>query len=303
MATGTEVDDRGAKGDHVVQSYERDADLIAAVSDYVSTALLAREAAVIVATEAHRVAVDEALASSGIDVAGHRGAGRLVSLDAAATLDGFAAGGRIARGRFRSVIAPVLARAAEESDGPVRVYGEMVALLWDAGQVSAAIDLEEAWNELRRQQPCSLFCGYPSASVSDRTQIAAWGHVCRLHSAVRRQFPLRLTAPGMARRFVFGALQAQGYSGELLDDAAMVVSELATNSVLHASSPFTVAVSSESGVVRISVHDANPTLPMPRRMKVRSRSGRGLGLVAAVADGWGVERTSQGKVVWAEIPI
>jgi anti-sigma regulatory factor (Ser/Thr protein kinase) len=84
-------------------------------------------------------------------------------------------------------------------------------------------------------------------------------------------------------------------------NAALVAAELTANSVLHAASPFTIAVSSPDGALRISVHDVSPVLPVPRRREAMAESGRGLGLVAALAEGWGAERTDDGKVVWAEL--
>jgi hypothetical protein len=43
----------------------------------------------------------------------------------------------------------------------VRVFGEMVSLLWDAGLIDAAVELEVLWNELGVQYPFSLLCAYP----------------------------------------------------------------------------------------------------------------------------------------------
>jgi hypothetical protein len=48
---------------------------------------------------------------------------------------------------FRSVVGRLMSKAAR-SGRPVRAYGEMVALLWDAGHLDAAIDVELLWNEL-----------------------------------------------------------------------------------------------------------------------------------------------------------
>ena len=84
---------------------------------------------------------------------------------------------------FEAEVGQVI-RAAGAAGHPVRVYGEMVALLWDAGQLNAALELEGLWNDLARDIPFGLYCGYPESPVSGADQRAALAEVCRLHGAV-----------------------------------------------------------------------------------------------------------------------
>jgi hypothetical protein len=88
--------------------------------------------------------------------------GRLVFLDAQATLNRFMVDGEPQQDLFESVIGEALAgvRSRAGHNG-VRAYGEMVGLLWRAGQREAAIRLEEYWNRLLESSNISLFCGYP----------------------------------------------------------------------------------------------------------------------------------------------
>lgn len=64
---------------------------------------------------------------------------------------------------------------------PVRIYGEMVGILWDMGDVAGAMRLETLWNELRRKVPFALHCGYELTARDDRAGLEA---LCRLHGAV-----------------------------------------------------------------------------------------------------------------------
>jgi hypothetical protein len=66
----------------------------------------------------------------------------------------------------------------------VRAYGEMVALLWDAGNVAGAIELEALWNDLLDDVRFGLFCAYPSASVAGHGDVEASRRVCDLHTSV-----------------------------------------------------------------------------------------------------------------------
>ena len=104
-------------GDHVVQFYDRDAELVAGVSDYLIEG--AREAAVsvVIATEAHRDAFVQQLESRGVDAAEAQRQGSLLLLDAAATLEQFMRDGRIDRDAFFAVIGGVV-RDAGSSGSP-----------------------------------------------------------------------------------------------------------------------------------------------------------------------------------------
>jgi anti-sigma regulatory factor (Ser/Thr protein kinase) len=104
-----------------------------------------------------------------------------------------------------------------------------------------------------------------------------------------------------ARRLV--AQQVTDWHAEqLLDDAVLVVSELATNAITHADSPCRVRLSLTPGTFRIDVIDAGSGTPEPQLLDLAAEHGRGLGMVAAVAAAWGIEALpGEGKLVWAEL--
>ncbi|MCU1487682.1 MAG: Regulatory protein [Actinomycetia bacterium] len=101
-----------------------------------------------------------------------------------------------------------------------------------------------------------------------------------------------------ARHFVSDVLLQAGCPDALVDRAALLVSELATSSVLHASDDFQIRVSIDE-VVRIEVTDGLPSLPA-----APDRSGEpklSLYLLDAIADRWGWDPTDEGKLVWCEL--
>ena len=118
---------------------------------------------------------------------------------------------------------------------------------------------------------------------------------------VSARFSATRDAPRTARHFMTDALVGWGYGGSLMQDAQLVVAELASNAVVHARSSFSAAARAEPFGVRISVHDASPVTPTVRENDPIALSGRGLRLVAAIAADWGVDITPDGKVVWAEL--
>jgi anti-sigma regulatory factor (Ser/Thr protein kinase) len=295
-------------GHHAVQFYVADAELIEGAGSYLSGGVSSGAVGIVIATESHREAFEAHLRDAGIDVAAERDEGTLVWLDAAATLAGFMREGTVDRDAFFEVVGTVV-QAAAATGRPVRAYGEMVALLWEAGNVTAAIDLETLWNELGTQIPFSLYCAYHSESVAGDEHADALERVCRLHSAVVTaplvettwEFSADRAAPGDARDLLVETLRHLGHGGELLEDARLVVTELAANAVVHARSSFSVSIRVEGSRVRILVGDRSLVAPAIREASSTLSSGRGMRLIAALATRWGVDFTPDGKVVWAEL--
>jgi len=316
MAVQLEEITAGA-GEHVVQFYEDDSQLAQTVGGYLTAALEDGAVAIVIATETHRRLFAAELEAAGIDPAASSLDGTLIMLDAAATMAGFIDAGQVDHTGFGRIVGSVVQRAVE-SGRPVRAYGEMVALLWEAGDVLAAIELETAWNDLARELPFALVCAYRSESVQGHEHAEALHEVCHLHTSVigsppseRRSssaaseacahFSRERQAPTAARHFVSEVLERWGHSSSLLEEAKLVVSELATNAVVHAGSPFSVAIRTNGSSLRVSVRDASPVRPSLRHDDRLAASGRGLRLVDALAVDWGTEIAAEGKTVWAEL--
>jgi hypothetical protein len=314
---------------HVVQFYDHDEALAENAGDYLAGAIAEGGAAVIVATPARCARFEARLTAAGVDVRASRRDGSLVCLDATQVARRLTRGGRVDLAAFGTHFRPAIL-AAGEAPGPVRIYGEVVALLWAAGHVNAALELEGLWNDLGREISFSLFCGYPRHLVGSSEHQGAVAEVCRLHTAVvgrplagasvtggsgaaaplrrvhwadvTRTFGGSREDTRAARGFVLRMLEP--WSGEqLAADTALVVTELATNAVLHAGSAFSVSLALSGDMIRISVGDALPLGPPGADQELAAVPGHGLGVVAAVATRWGVETVPSGKAVWAELPL
>ncbi|MBF6590924.1 MAG: MEDS domain-containing protein [Ktedonobacterales bacterium] len=175
---------RGAS-EHFVQFYESDDFLITSLADYVRAGLEAGDACVVIATPAHRESLEQRLLADGLDLAAARTRGAYLPRDASATLAKILRGDMPAPERFASVVSGVLARAAK-GGRRIRVFGEMVALLWAEGNQTAAIHLEALWNELQATtpQPFVLFCGYAMHGFVGEAQRSAFAEVCHQHARV-----------------------------------------------------------------------------------------------------------------------
>jgi anti-sigma regulatory factor (Ser/Thr protein kinase) len=308
-----------APHDHVVGFYERDDELVVEVMSFFASALDHEGAVVIIATAPHRAAVEVALIAEGYAVRDLTDTGRYVALDAGETLAAFMRGDHPDPAAFAAVMGSVLDDLAGE--GPTHAFGEMVALLWDAGNAQAAIELESLWNDLAESRIFSLYCAYAMSSLERSGDLAAAKHVCDRHSSV-----IRLNAPEHAaevppsegtefarvfvpapvvvrevRDFVRDVLRQWG-DHALLGEAELIVAELATNAVLHACSPFRVSVSRTSTEVKIAVRDASSIMPANVIGPVDREGGRGISIVAAVSERWATDPEADGKTIWAKLP-
>jgi MEDS: MEthanogen/methylotroph, DcmR Sensory domain len=288
-------------GRHVVQFYGRDEELTERVTDYLLGALASGGVAIVIATPEHRHEFETRLAQAGVDLAAARDDGSYLARDAAQTLSQLMAAGQLDGAAFDRVVGTVIA-AAGAGGRPVRAFGEMVALLWDDGLVSAAVRLETMWEELGGKHPFSLFCGYRTDAVT--RDMDAFAEVCRLHgeivggrSGTARPFAFSREAPAEARHFAVATLNVWG-AGDLAGDVALVVTELAANAIVHARSAFTVILSVHDDVLRISVRDAVPL----DGAGLRAAPLHGLAVVDALASRWGVESLGNaGKTVWVDL--
>ncbi len=115
-----------------------------------------------------------------------------------------------------------------------------------------------------------------------------------------RSFSSDMRSVSVARRFLKETTEAWGASNYTFG-APLVLTELATNAVLHARTPYEVHLSLDAAQLVVEVQDASPRLPRQRKYETDSATGRGLRLVAALCEDWGAKATTAGKVVWAAV--
>jgi anti-sigma regulatory factor (Ser/Thr protein kinase) len=106
------------------------------------------------------------------------------------------------------------------------------------------------------------------------------------------------SAPRRARAFVSAVCAAWRLPEELTDAGRMAASELVSNSVEHARSRASVTLDLGARGFRIAVRDRSTALPVRRAADPAGSRGRGLALIAALADDWGIVPQANGKTVW-----
>lgn len=122
------------------------------------------------------------------------------------------------------------------------------------------------------------------------------------------RLPYDVASAATARRHVAADMTAQEIGPRLVDDVALVISELVANSVRHArplpTGDLEVSWDVHGDAIELAVTDGGGEVPpAPRVVGPDDVSGRGLTIVARLADNWGVQDTPTGTTVWAVVRI
>ncbi len=165
---------------HAIHFYENDPFLVHRVAGFVEEGLCQGETVVVIATASHREAIESHLWHSGV---ADLFPGRYCGLDAGETLDTFLADGWPHEASFLSTMGRVLLREARGAHR-IRVFGEMVTLLWENGGPTAAVRLERLWNRLAEMQSFSLLCAYPMEILAEAKHTQPFFDICCAHSHI-----------------------------------------------------------------------------------------------------------------------
>ena len=167
--------------EHFVHLYDGRQGLLDLLQGFIADGLRAGDATVVIATPDHLSALDRRLNAEGFDLVAARWQGQYLPMDAKATLGQFMANGMPDEEQFERVMAEVLARARRNGRN-VRAFGEMVALLWAAGNANATVRLEQLWDVFCKRESLPLFCAYPKAAFADDGAAKSLAAICSAHS-------------------------------------------------------------------------------------------------------------------------
>ncbi len=177
---------------HLAGFFATRTDLVANVVDFVTPSLRDVDgAAVVVATPDHQAGIVAALTAAGIDPESDR----CVFLDVDAVLASILHDGAADRDRFRATVDGALDEHLQ-AGRHVRVYAELAGRLWERGEVTPAMHVEELADELAQDRPFVLMCAYPTALFGDQdADAAALQKVCDAHTGLVHGDPFRSEVP------------------------------------------------------------------------------------------------------------
>lgn len=232
----------GTMGTHAVQLYEDDAFLIEILTRVIREGIEAGEGIGICATARHRAALARRLEDGGVPLAALRDQERFVEVDAHEVLAACTAGEAIDAARFSDAVGRPLDRVTKATrGGRIRVFGEMVAVLWGEGRRDAALEVERLWNvEVARRPKLSLLCAYPLAAFASHDDTPRFEAMCRHHSHVAPSESYAVLDSASERLRAIAVLQQKAVvlEGELArasDVGLVVVCKRCGKTVLRAS--------------------------------------------------------------------
>ena len=156
---------------HAMTYFEDAAQLGAEIAAFVAEGLSVGQPALILTSPEHHVAIAAELRARGIDVASAVAAGDLQLADAEETLAGLIGeNGLPDAAVYHRNVGRVVQDLLDGRSGPVRIFGDMVDLLWQRGQYDAAMRIELLSNQLAVLHPISVICGYSMGHFFKKTQ-------------------------------------------------------------------------------------------------------------------------------------
>lgn len=172
---------------HEAGFYADDASLVGAYVRFAGAALKSGHALIGLADQARRQDVARQLRAGGVDVDRAIREGRYLALDAAEETAKLMTDGSIDEPRFRTTARQMMQTAVNASIGDrprVSAFGDCAPRLWQSGNASAAIRLEQLWDEVADKYNVDVFCGYPSAGLPHDEDGRVFRKICAVHSAV-----------------------------------------------------------------------------------------------------------------------
>jgi hypothetical protein len=167
--------------DHLVQLYNDEAFLARAVLLFVGMGLADGEGAVIIATPEHVNLFKKSLRGAGLDVDALIEREQLLFFDAKTCLAEFMVDGMPDRDKFVDLVTPVFERIRAAGYEKIRLYGEMVNLLWDHN-LAGTVALEELWNQVLADTGLSLLCAYRIDNFDRHAHRGVLRQISRCHS-------------------------------------------------------------------------------------------------------------------------
>lgn len=172
---------------HDVGFYSDDQSLLDGFTHFVGSALKNGNAAILIATEAHREKLLASLHAYGLDVRAAIEQGRYTALDNAETISTFMVNDLPDPAQFLRVTGDLIKRTAKSVGGEharIAACGECAPLLWESGNTEGAVRLERLWDDVARSYGIQVLCGYPLGSFRGGTGSYEFERICAEHSRV-----------------------------------------------------------------------------------------------------------------------
>jgi PAS domain S-box-containing protein len=170
---------------HLVHFYEEEEHLFKNISSFALPSLNTMDAVVIIAVKTRLEKFEKCLKEENVNLELKLKTRQLILLDAEQTLNALMPNGDICREQFREIVDGLLSSLSQTYSN-IFVYGEMVNLLVDKGDMTSCLTLEAMWNDCKQKYPFTLLCGYHIGAFRE-DQHSDVHAICATHSHVQSQ--------------------------------------------------------------------------------------------------------------------
>lgn len=165
---------------HFLQVYESEDEFLDSLEAYVCSGFVNGDGVVVIATESHLKSLDERLERT-CNLEKLKAINQFIPLEAETVLERMLVNDNIDESLFAKTVERLLTAVHKQKGGIIRVFGEIVALLWDQGNRQAVLKLERLWEELCSTGSICLFCAYPKSGFR-HDAIKPLTHICAYHN-------------------------------------------------------------------------------------------------------------------------
>ena len=166
--------------DHMVQFYDNDKVFLNTLEGFAGDGFIRGDSVIVIATPEHLDDLNKRLKSQDFDIASLKSKDQYITLDAHESASQIMVNGWPDENKFTEFVTALMNRA-QKHGGKVRVFGEIVAVLWDQGHCGATVQLEKLWHRIQPEKGFSLYCAYPkSGFTQDCTDSIE--NICLSHS-------------------------------------------------------------------------------------------------------------------------
>ena len=168
--------------DHLVQIYESEKVFIKTLEGFVGDGFLRGEAVIVIGSDPHLAILEDRLIDQGFDLDILRAADQFITMKIEEATHAFMVNDWPDETLFFKFVSTLMERAMKNSS-KVRVFGEIVADLWEKGMIGATVHLETLWHRLQDQENFCLFCAYPKSGFTQDVNESI-RQICNTHSKV-----------------------------------------------------------------------------------------------------------------------
>lgn len=168
--------------DHLVQFYDNDIIFLNTLEGFVGDGFIKGESVIVIATPDHMRNLNSRLINQGFDISGLNSIDQYITMDASDVTSEFMVNNWPDENLFSSFVSSLMDRA-QKGNRKVRVFGEIVSVLWHQGHTGATVQLETLWHRLQHQNRFCLYCAYPKSGFTQDAN-AAMEIICSTHSKI-----------------------------------------------------------------------------------------------------------------------